>query len=286
MIAGLAAAKFQRDVKLRLQHEGKWKGDPTLVMTTILADTKDWRKITAINRSSRSAQDSSYKGGSKNESPSTKTKRGNPTCFSCGQVGQYADKCPECSASFSGLRTSRKGRGKGRRKAGGKGSSGRGGSSSSQASSGTGEAAPQRAVQVGANSSRSAAVAAAPVQGPSMPPAAAPAVSPAAAPGVSATAPGVGSPGQWSDGWTYYSPGRYYEQGGGSLTAPPAQPWCHLGISSRSPDEVAAGHQDVFVPAELCFPGQHTRGALSVRAVLDSGAHVSSIAQPIVELLE
>ena len=44
--------------------------------------------------------------------------------------------------------------------------------------------------------------------------------------------------------------------------------------------------QDKYIPAELCLPGQRSRGAIAFRAILDSGAHFTSLSLPIVEIME
>ena len=44
--------------------------------------------------------------------------------------------------------------------------------------------------------------------------------------------------------------------------------------------------EDKHVPAELWLPGQRLRGAILLRAMLDSGAHFSCLSLPIVEMME
>ena len=44
--------------------------------------------------------------------------------------------------------------------------------------------------------------------------------------------------------------------------------------------------EDKYVPAELCLPGQHSRVAIGLRAILDSGAHFTSLSLSIVEMME
>ena len=44
--------------------------------------------------------------------------------------------------------------------------------------------------------------------------------------------------------------------------------------------------EDKYVPAELCLPGQRSRGAIALRALVDSGVHFTSLSQPIVEMME
>ena len=45
LVEGLAPEKFRQDVKVKLQHAGDWKVDPVLVMDTVVAEAKEWRKI-------------------------------------------------------------------------------------------------------------------------------------------------------------------------------------------------------------------------------------------------
>ena len=45
LVEGLAPETFQQDVKVKLQHAGNWKADPELVMDTVVAEAKEWRKI-------------------------------------------------------------------------------------------------------------------------------------------------------------------------------------------------------------------------------------------------
>ena len=44
--------------------------------------------------------------------------------------------------------------------------------------------------------------------------------------------------------------------------------------------------EDKYVPAEPCLPGQRSRGAIALRAILDLGAHFTSLSLPIVEMME
>ena len=44
--------------------------------------------------------------------------------------------------------------------------------------------------------------------------------------------------------------------------------------------------EDKYVPAELCLPGQRSRGAIAHGAILDSGAHFTSLSLPIVKMME
>ena len=54
----------------------------------------------------------------------------------------------------------------------------------------------------------------------------------------------------------------------------------------RNADEVPVEFEDKYVPAELCLPGQRPRGAIALRALLDSGAHFTSLSLSIVEMME
>ena len=44
--------------------------------------------------------------------------------------------------------------------------------------------------------------------------------------------------------------------------------------------------EDKYVRTELCLPGLRSRGAIALRALVDSGAHFSSLSLPIVEMME
>ena len=44
--------------------------------------------------------------------------------------------------------------------------------------------------------------------------------------------------------------------------------------------------EDKYVPAELCLPGERSRGVIALRAILDSGAHFTSLSLPIVDMME
>ena len=91
----------------------------------------------------------------------------------------------------------------------------------------------------------------------------------------------------WSDGWSAYPPAVPFESSGASPPAQLAQPWRQVGIAApRIADEVPVEFEDKYVPAELCLPGQRPRGAIALRALLDSGAHFTSLSLPIVELME
>ena len=78
LVEGLAPEKFRQDVKVKLQRAGNWKNDPDLVMDTVVAEAKEWRKIEAFSQSSTSTppsrqQDSkSRQHGSKSAGSSAK----------------------------------------------------------------------------------------------------------------------------------------------------------------------------------------------------------------------
>ena len=120
----------------------------------------------------------------------------------------------------------------------------------------------------------------APVAAPAVPSAATPGAMPAAALGVSSQSP-------WSAGWSSYPPAVPFESSGASPPAQLARPWRQVGIAApRNADEVPVEFEDKYVPAELCLPGQRSRGAIALRALLDSGAHFTSLSLPIVEMME
>ena len=78
-----------------------------------------------------------------------------------------------------------------------------------------------------------------------------------------------------------------FESSGASPPAQLARPWRQVGIAApRNADEVPVELEDKYVPAELCLPGQRSRGAIALRAILDSGAHFTSLSLPIVEMME
>ena len=52
LVEELAPETFRQDVKVKLQHAGNWKADPDLVMDTVVAEAKEWRKIEAFSQSS------------------------------------------------------------------------------------------------------------------------------------------------------------------------------------------------------------------------------------------
>ena len=60
-----------------------------------------------------------------------------------------------------------------------------------------------------------------------------------------------------------------------------------MGIAApRNADEVPVEFEDKYVPAELCLPGQRSRGAIAIRALVDSGVHFTSLSLRIVEMME
>ena len=66
-----------------------------------------------------------------------------------------------------------------------------------------------------------------------------------------------------------------------------ARPWRQVGITApRNAHGVPVEFEDKYVPAELWLPGQRPRGAIALRALLDSGAHFTSLSLPIVEMME
>ena len=79
MVEGLAPERFRQDVKIKLQHAGKWKNDPELVMDTVVEEAKEWRKMEAFSQSSTSTP-RSRRSGSKSAGSSTKSE-----CYRCGQ---------------------------------------------------------------------------------------------------------------------------------------------------------------------------------------------------------
>ena len=100
---------------------------------------------------------------------------------------------------------------------------------------------------------------------------------PAAAPGVSSVSD-AWKLRPWSDGWSAYPPAVPFESSGVSPPAQNAQPWRQVGIATpRNADEVPVKFEDKYVPAELCLPGQRSRGAIAIRANLDSGVHFTSL---------
>ena len=238
-------------------------------------------KIEAFSRSSTSTPGSPRQQGAKSPGRAAKVQ-----CHNCGKRGHYANDCHR-----------KKGGGRGDRGAGSDGSHGGGGSSQSRtrqqkqqqqqgqrrqqgpSSSGSGAAAstaaPQWTGQVGSTSVVSSA-------------AVEPVVSSAAVQGaVDGAAPAGPSVGPWSAGWASYPPAIPFETAAVSQVAPQARPWRQVGIAApRSAEEVPVEFADKYVPAELGLPGQRGRGAIALRAILDSGAHFTSLSLPIVEMLE
>ena len=84
-----------------------------------------------------------------------------------------------------------------------------------------------------------------------------------------------------------FSSRRAFEYSGAPPPAQLARPWRHVGIAATpNADGVTVKSEDKYVPAELCLPGQRSRGAIALRAILDSGAHFTSLSLPIVEMME
>ena len=119
-----------------------------------------------------------------------------------------------------------------------------------------------------------------------VPSAAAPGAIPAAAPGVSSLSDAWKiSP--WSAGWSAYPPAVPFEYSGASPPAQFARPWRQVGIAApRNADEVPVKFEDKYVPAELCLLGQRSRGAVALRAILDSGVHFTSLSFQIVNMMD
>ena len=87
----------------------------------------------------------------------------------------------------------------------------------------------------------------------------------------------------WSAGWSAYPPAVPFESSGASPPAQLARPWRQVGIAApRNADKVPVEFEDKYVPDELCLPGQRSRGAFALRALVDSGAHFTSLSLPIV----
>ena len=103
LVEGLALERFRQDVNVKLQHAGNWKVDPDLVMDTVVAEAKEWRKIEDFSQSSTSTphsrqQDSKFhQHGSKSAGSSVKWE-----CHRCGQRGHIAGNCMTPSPVASG----------------------------------------------------------------------------------------------------------------------------------------------------------------------------------------
>ena len=91
----------------------------------------------------------------------------------------------------------------------------------------------------------------------------------------------------WSVGWSSYPPAVLFESSGAFPPAQLAPSWRQLGIAApRNADEVPVEFEDKDVAAELCLHGQRSRGSIELRAILDSGAHFTSLSLAIVEMME
>ena len=77
----------------------------------------------------------------------------------------------------------------------------------------------------------------------------------------------------WSAGWSSYLPAVPFASSGASPPAQLARSWRQVDIAARqNADEVPVEFEDKYVPAELCLPRQRSRGAIALRAILDSGS--------------
>ena len=84
-----------------------------------------------------------------------------------------------------------------------------------------------------------------------------------------------------------FSSRRAFEYSGAPPPAQLARPWRHVGIAApRNADEVPVKFEDKSVTAELCLPGQRSRGAIALRALVDSGAQFTILSLPIVDMME
>ena len=139
-----------------------------------------------------------------------------------------------------------------------------------------GAAAPQRAMQV---VSTPAVTSTAPAPEPA--PVAAPIATQAVVPGVTPVSSISGSA-----GGEPYPPAVPFGPVG-VVSAQPAQPWRQVRIAAQwSPDAVPVEFADKHLPVEVSVPNRKQLGAVAVRAVLDSGAHFTSMSAPILEMLE
>ncbi|CAM9535501.1 unnamed protein product, partial [Sphacelaria rigidula] len=88
-------------------------------------------------------------------------------------------------------------------------------------------------------------------------------------------------------GGASYPPAVPVTPAGASLPTPRAQPLRQVGITThQSAEQMPVEDQENYVPAELYLPDQRARGAISIKAVLDSGVHFTSMSVLIVEMLE
>ncbi|CAN0454197.1 unnamed protein product, partial [Scytosiphon promiscuus] len=85
LVEGLTPGKFREDVRVRLQHAGNWKTDPNLVLDTVVAEAKEWRKIEAFSQSSTQTSRPASRPNSRQQGPRSAGHRDNRVCFQCGQ---------------------------------------------------------------------------------------------------------------------------------------------------------------------------------------------------------
>ena len=93
----------------------------------------------------------------------------------------------------------------------------------------------------------------------------------------SAPAVGLATGASWPAGWTGAAPAAIpWAPGGAPAHTQFAQPWRQVGLSTpQHSDAVPVEYGDKFLQAEISLPDQRARGVISVRAILDSGAHVT-----------